>query len=228
MGAILGAGVLSAGASIYGSTQAAGAQKSAAQQATQAQMAMFNATQGYLSPYRQAGQNALTQQLGMAQKGFNFNPTMQQLAADAGLPVQLEPRASDPCRTARRRVASAPLAHRCAARLTTQAAWLRTPISSSSQTLLPQYQTNYNNLGAISGLGENAAAGTGNAATATGQSIGNNITGAGNATAAADMAMANGVSTAGGNSLMMYMLGNKLGMFGGGQWRRRTPTLKEI
>ena len=38
---------------------------------------------------------------------------------------------------------------------------------------------------------------------------------AGNATAAADMAMANGVSGAGNNSLMMYMLGNKLGMFGG-------------
>ena len=80
---------------------------------------------------------------------------------------------------------------------------------------LQQYQTNYNNLGAISGLGESAAAGTGNAATATGQSIGDNITGAGNATAAADMAMANGVSGAGNNSLMMYMLGNKLGMFGG-------------
>ena len=214
MGAILGAGVLSAGASVYGSTQAADAQKSAAQQATQAQMAMFNATQGYLSPYRQAGQNALTQQLGMAQKGFNFNPTMQQLQQTPGYQFNLNQGLQSVQNSAAARgLGTSGASMRGAADYASGLA--SNTYQQQFTNALQQYQTNYNNLGAISGLGESAAAGTGNAATATGQSIGDNITGAGNATAAADMAMANGVSGAGNNSLMMYMLGNKLGMFGG-------------
>lgn len=66
--AILGAGALSAGAGLYGSSQAAKAQKSAANRAADTQMAMFNRQVELQEPFRQGGltaQNRLLELLGL-------------------------------------------------------------------------------------------------------------------------------------------------------------------
>lgn len=56
--AILGAGVLSAAAQIFGSKAAAGAQTDAATKATEAQLAMFGITRASLAPFITAGSGA--------------------------------------------------------------------------------------------------------------------------------------------------------------------------
>lgn len=56
--AIVGAGALGAGASIYGANSAAGAESNAANQANATQLAMFNQIQGLESPYVQSGYGA--------------------------------------------------------------------------------------------------------------------------------------------------------------------------
>jgi len=65
--AIVGAGVIGAGASIYGANKAAQAQKDAANTAAGTAMAQYNTTRGDLSPYRDIGSVAagqLTNRLG--------------------------------------------------------------------------------------------------------------------------------------------------------------------
>lgn len=57
--AVLGAGVVGAGASIYGANTAANAQTSAAQAAIQQQQSMYANNQGVLSPFIQAGQGQI-------------------------------------------------------------------------------------------------------------------------------------------------------------------------
>jgi hypothetical protein len=57
--AIGAAAVVGAGASIYASSQAAGAQKDAAQNASNTQLGMYNQTRTDQAPWRQAGGNAL-------------------------------------------------------------------------------------------------------------------------------------------------------------------------
>lgn len=53
--AVIGAGALGAGASIYGANRAAGAQTEATQAATRAQLGMFNTAKGALDPFINAG-----------------------------------------------------------------------------------------------------------------------------------------------------------------------------
>lgn len=76
---------------------------------------------------------------------------------------------------------------------------------------------NFGQLYNLASLGENAAAGSGSQAVATGQSIGQNMIGAGNAQAAGQIgsanAWSNGLSSAGGYSMLNSMSGNKPGIF---------------
>lgn len=58
--AIIGAGALSAGASIYGSSNATNASVAASQAALKQQKEMFGKAEGYLSPFIQAGQGGIT------------------------------------------------------------------------------------------------------------------------------------------------------------------------
>jgi hypothetical protein len=59
--AIIGAGALGAGASIYGVSKAAKAQENASQVAANLAQQQFDTTQSNLAPYRQIGQTASTQ-----------------------------------------------------------------------------------------------------------------------------------------------------------------------
>src|SRR4051812_2330304 len=56
--AVIGAGVIGAGATIYGANKAADAQKDAAQTAANTSLGMYNTTRGDLSPFRQIGVGA--------------------------------------------------------------------------------------------------------------------------------------------------------------------------
>lgn len=84
-GAAIGAGVLSAGAGIISSSNAASAQKQAAAQANALQAQMYQQTRADLSPYNTAGQgalNALTNALGTSAPGSapsaNWDAYLQQ------------------------------------------------------------------------------------------------------------------------------------------------------
>ena len=61
VGAIIGAGVLGAGATIYASQKAASAQEAAAGQASDTQLRMYYQAREDLAPWTEAGKNALAQ-----------------------------------------------------------------------------------------------------------------------------------------------------------------------
>lgn len=75
--AVIGAGVLSAGASIYGANKAADAQTAAADKGIANSKAMYDTTRGDLSPYRDIGSVAsgqLTSKLSDLTTPINVNP----------------------------------------------------------------------------------------------------------------------------------------------------------
>lgn len=78
VGGILGAGVLSAGAQVIGSQAAASAQESAANRATDAQLAMFGITRASLAPYIAGGDKALNDY-------FTGSPAVKAQAAKANV-----------------------------------------------------------------------------------------------------------------------------------------------
>jgi hypothetical protein len=97
--AIAGAGILGAGASIYGASKAASAQENAANQATAVQREMYNQQRADLAPYTEAGTeglNALRSYLGVGGDtsaanygGFNQRFGMDQFTADPGYAFRL-------------------------------------------------------------------------------------------------------------------------------------------
>lgn len=76
--AIIGAGALGAGASIYGSTVQAGAQQSAANTLLQGQNSALRTLQKYLGPYAQAGQDILPTLKSLITPGPNQTATLSQ------------------------------------------------------------------------------------------------------------------------------------------------------
>lgn len=79
-GAIVGAAVIGAGASVYSSNQAANAQQDAANQATGTQISMYNQTRADQAPWRQAGGEALN-----ALQGFYGLPNGASAAGPTGV-----------------------------------------------------------------------------------------------------------------------------------------------
>lgn len=223
--AVVGAGVLGAGASIVSSKSAASAQKSAANQATDVQQQMFNTTQQNLQPFIQAGtgaQNMLTDKL----PGLTQPITMDEatLRATPGYQFNL----NQGLRATQNSAASRGLGTSGAA--LKGASQFATGLADN--TYQNQFgnavtnQTNiYNRLLGAAGLGENAAAGVGNAAVQTGANIGNNITGAGNAQGASYIAAGQGIGNAAQSipgSLIANNFLQKSGLYGGNN--AYTPT----
>lgn len=204
--AIVGAGALGAGASIYGANKAADAQTNAANLAANTAMSQFNSTKASLSPFVAGGTDALTQlnannnyttpidvsaQLqdpnNITTKAYNFNLTqgekaVQNSAAARGLGVS-------------------------GAALKGAATFATGLADNTYQSLFNIANTNqtnaYNRLKGLVDTGENAAAGTGvigqqAATTAAGAQIG-----AGNAQAAAANATGGAVANA-ANSIGGY------------------------
>lgn len=184
--AIIGAGVVGAGASIYSANKAASAQKQATNNAINAQEGFFNTTQQNLQPFIQTGEaagNKISSLEGLGPGGpSNIQATLNtlpgyQFANTQGL------KSTQNSATAR-----------------------GLGVSGAAQKGAAAYSTGlaneyYNNL--LTGLqntqttGANAAAGLGTAATQTGSNIGSNLTGLGQAQAGAAIAQGNAVSNLG-------------------------------
>lgn len=222
--AIIAAGVVTAGASAIGSSNAAGAQTQAAQDATNAQLNMYNQTKAGLQPYNTGGQAdfsrlnklinspayingpSLSESATRATPGYQFNlnqglKATQNSAAARGLGVS-------------------GAAMKGAAQYATGLA------DSTYQNQFADRVTNqtnaYNRLLGGATIGENAGAQTGAFATQTGTNIGNNIIGAGNAQAASSIATGNAIGSVGSSVGNLYLTNALLknnggsGLFGGG------------
>lgn len=203
--AIIGSGLLSAGAQIFGAKSAATAQTTAANRATDAQLAMFGITRASLQPFIKTGTtgaNMLASNLKNLIKPVNM--TQADLEATPGYKFTLAQgeKANENSAAARGLGASGAAIKGGDAYAT----------GLSDQTYnqrfantLANKQFAYSTLMGTAGLGENAAAGLGFNATQTGGQVGSNIIGAGNATAGADVASAN-AATGLGNSLVAALL----------------------
>src|SRR5882724_5201978 len=211
--AVIGAGVLGAGATIWGANKAADAQTAAAQQAANTSLSMYNTTRGDLSPYRQIGQTAsdqltsrigeLTSPITMDQAtlektpGYQFNLTQGQRAVTNS--------------AAARGLGSSGAALKGAATFATGLA------DSTYQNQFNNAQLNqknaYDRLKGLVDTGENAAAQTGALGEKAAYNSGVATIGAGNAQAAADNKIGTSIAntTSGIGGYLAYK-----GLYGGG------------
>lgn len=217
-GAIAGAGVAGlAGSAISGSEQAGAAesaantQAAAANQAAQLQWQQFQQMQQNLQPYMQLGTNTLPQlqgQLGtLGNMQFSFNPTEQQLQQTPGYQFTL----NQGLNTVNNQLAAKGLNLSGAqakgiGQYTTGLA--DTTYQQQYQNALQNFMTNYgvqsdqyNRLSGLLGLGENAAAGVGNAGLQTASNAGNLLTSGANAQAAGTIGAANAIAGGVNNGL---------------------------
>lgn len=191
--AIIGSGVVGAGASIFGSQTAADAQRDAANQASQTQLQMFGQTQQNLAPFIQGGQQSLgALQAAIPGLTANFNPTMQQLQQTPGYQFTLgQGLKSTQNSYAAQGLGSSGAAMKGAANYAEGLAG--TTYQQQFTNNLAQNAQAYNMLYGPAALGANAAAGLASQSTAVGGQVGQNTIGAGNATAAANIATGNAV-----------------------------------
>lgn len=219
--AIVGSSLIGADASSNSAGSAERAQAQAASDANATQLAMFNKTQANLQPYMDSGNvgnsqlanrlTDLTSPIKMDQTALQNTPGYQFNLANGLRAVQNG--------AAARGLGSSGAALKGAATYATGLA------DSTYQNQFNNAVTNqsnaYNRLLGVASLGENAAAGLGNNAVATGTNIGNNIIGAGNNAAANSIAQGNALSNAANsvpNSLITQQIlqSRNGGQFAGG------------
>lgn len=215
-GAILGAGALGAGASIFGSVNAASAQRDAAAKATDFQKQMFAQGQTNMAPFLGAGKDAwglLAPLLGLgdpnnpltgaggpgAATGFGglikpFAPTMDQLAQTPGYQFALDQGTKATQNSfAAKGLGSSGAAMKGAADYAQGLA--SNTFQQQFQDYWSQNQSIYNNLFGPTQMGAQTAGQSAGQAMQLGGQVGGNIIGAGNAQAA----MYNGIGGAIGN-----------------------------
>lgn len=222
-------GVGSAVAGIAGSAMQAGAasdaadtQAQAANNAANMQWQQFQQMQKNLQPYMDLGTNnmsGLQAQLGkLGGMQFNFNPTMQQLEQTPGYQFTL----NQGLNTLNNQMAAKGLnlsgaQARGMADYTTGLA--SNTFQQQYQNALQNFMTNYgvgtdqyNRLSGLVGLGENAAAGVGNAGLQTASNAGNMMTSGANAAAAGRIGSANaiagGLSSLGQGGMLYGLMNN--------------------
>lgn len=212
--AALGAGALSAGASIYGANTAASAQENAANTASQTQLGMFNKLQQNAAPYIATGNQAnsdLTSALPSLTAPINMNEaTLQQTP---GYQFNL----TQGLKSVQNSAAARGLGLSGAA-LKGAATYATGLADSTYQNQFNNAQTNrqttYNMLSGQQALGENAAVGVGNTGVNVGAQVGQNQIGAGNAAAAASLNTGSAIGGAANSGVQGYLLSNLLS--GGG------------
>lgn len=197
--AVIGSAVVGAGATAFGASKAADAQKDAANAASGTQMAMFNKMQKNLQPYMDLGTQAtgmMTNKLGdytapvvMDQAALEKTPGYQ-FNLTQGLKATQNSAAA-------RGLGSSGAALKGAANFATGLA--DNTYQNQFNNAVTNQTNSYNRLMGVLGVGQNAAAGVGNAGIQTGNSIAQNTIGAGNAQAGAYMSMGNAVSGAANN-----------------------------
>lgn len=194
--AVIGGGVLSAGASMFGASSAANAQEDAANKAAQTQLQMYNQTRSDLLPYMDQGRNAfsaLGNVMGMGGPGASAN-MLAGLRNYPGYQWALEQGNQGLDRTA------------AAKGLLLSGGQLKDAMGYNQGMADQLFGTYYNQMAGMAQLGENAAAQTGNAGTSAAQAAGSGYMAAGNAAAGGAMGMANAAQGLIGNSLQAYQM----------------------
>lgn len=210
--AIVGGSLIGAGATAYGASKAADAQKSAAKSAAATQMYMFNKMQDNLSPYMKGGLESYNQLLGaMPELTKTFNPTMEQLEQTPGYQWAL----NQGLKGTQNSYAAKGLGTSGAA-MKGAAEYAQGLASNTYQQQLQNYMAQnlqkYNMLMGGTQIGQSSAAGVGAAGIQTGQGVANSLMAGGNASAAGWNALGSAGNQLGGN-LMQYGLMNSMGMF---------------
>ncbi len=227
--AILGAGALGAGATIYGANRAASAQTKAQQAAIAAQQQQFGIAQNALTPFITGGTNALSSLtkftdpndassplaaiLKLVMPGANMTDTLSQtpgyqFTEDKGL------RAVNNALAARGLGGSPGAVAKGAADYTTGLA--NNTWQSVVQNLLAAFQGGSGALQGIVNTGANAGGNLAGGAITTGGQIANSLTGIGNAQAGAATATGNAVAGFGNTASTAAILQKLLGQSGGG------------
>jgi hypothetical protein len=202
--AIIGSSVLGAGASIWGASSAAEAQKNAANQAINAQMSMFQQAKQLAQPFIDFGTSALSPLSKLITPGPDQTSTLEQTPGYQFALSQGEKG------------------------ITNQATMtglsgnaLRAGSTFASGLAQQTWSDTANKLLSAAGIGQSAASGVGGQAVTTGSQVGQNLIGAGNAQAGANIATGNAIGGV-GNNLISSMLLNSLSggkLFGaGGLW----------
>ena len=206
---------------ITGSNSQAKAAKSAANQqyqaskeATQVQKDMYDQTRKDLSPYTQAGTSALAQIMG------GMGPNGQFMQAYSGQDIYDDPSYQFRLQQGQDSIQSGAAAQGGLLSGATQKALLNYGQEAASQEYNNAYnrfnadQTNqYNRLANLVGMGQNAAAQTGNAGMQTAQAVASNTMAGANALAAGKIAAGNSGAN---NFSSMLGLGNTVAKFFGG------------
>jgi len=230
--AIVGGGALTAGVGAMASQSAAGTQADAANNATNAQLGMFNTTQQNLQPYMGAGSTALSTLTGQLptltapmaiQPSINNTNWKQYMSPAYDFQLQQGQQALQNSQAAQDGALSG-------AALKSLINYNQNMAGTAFQNAFNDYQTQYGNqfnqyqtqnqniynrLANLANLGENAAANVGQAATQTGANVANTIQAAGNAQAAGTMGAANAFTGAANNGMGYYMLNNLVNPSGG-------------
>jgi len=237
--AVIGTAVSVAG-SAYAANKAAGAQRHAADTAAGVQYAALDQMQQNQSPYMQAGQDALSQYQQMLASGqlspqFSFNPTMAQLEQTPGYQFALQ----QGLKGVQNSAAAKGLGYSGAQ--IKGAEQFGTGLASQTyqqqyQNALQNFNTNYqvgqnaaNRLSGLVSLGQNAAAGVGNAGIQVAGNVGNALIGAGNAQASGYVGMANALNGGINNATQGYYLNQALNggaqnsLYGGQQMAQSYP-----
>lgn len=178
--AVIGSAVVGAAGSAYASSQskkAAKGQAAATENATQAQLNMYNQTRDDLSPYTQAGVNATNSLSGLL--GLNGESSTAALQQDPSYQFRLN-QGLDSVQSSAAGQGSL-----------LSGATLKALNNYASDYASAEYGNAYNRLLGASQLGENAAAQVGNTGTSVAQSVANNTMAGANATAAGQVASAN-------------------------------------
>lgn len=206
--AVVGGAVVGGLATASAASTAAGSQETAARDANNTQLTMFDQTQQNLQPFISTGTNALTSAGTMANNGFNFNPTEANLQNTPGYKFNLaQGEMAAQNSSSARGLGISGQAQVGAEQYATGLA--DSTYQQQYSNALTNYQTNFGNQLNLANIGENAAAGLGNNATATGQGIASNTIGAGNAAAASAIAGGNAISNA-TSSVSQYAMFNQL------------------
>lgn len=227
--AILGAGALGAGANLLGgtigskaATDAGKIQAAAANRAADIQTAEFNTVRDSLQPFISAGQgniNNLATNIGALVA--RFNPTIADLESTPGYKFTLDQGLKATQNSyAGRGLASSGAAMKGAANYAEGLAG--TTYQQQFQNYLGQNQQIYSMLSGIAGLGENAAAGSGQIGAGITSNITNLLTGGAAAQAAGTVGSANAITgaatglagSASNTGLLMAL--NNAGLFGTG------------
>jgi hypothetical protein len=227
--AVLGAGALTAGASAFGASSAADAQRDAAGNASALQYKMFKKAYNLISPYAEAGSDMLPTLQGYINPNSSTSPLAALLkltmpGADMSATLEQTPGYEFTQRMGQKAVTNALAARGLAGPggpLARASADYASGLASNTwqsvvDKLMNVYGSGATALQNLVNTGSGAASSLGNAATNTGSQIGQNMIGAGNASAAGIMGTANAVGGFGSSVMNASILDKLLGGGGGG------------